>query len=208
MYWEWLNWRPCQFREGNSGVYVNDLVKVIGTLFVSILTVIATAMVIITIISPKGADGASQIFGYEIRVVETNSMEECDATDVSGYEIGSLKKDTMIAITLVPERAYEAENWYAGLKVGDVLTVRYTYNTQLTITHRITAITEKEDGSGYIIELQGDNVASDASQLTQVIDTSDTESGNYVIGKVIWQSYAIGRGVSALQRASKAAFSN
>ena len=114
--------------------------KPASKILVSILTVICTALIVITVVSPKGVDGASQIFGYELRVIETNSMEECEATDVSEFEIGSLKKNTMIAITLVPEREDEARDWYSGIKVGDVLTVRYTYNKQVTITHRVTSI--------------------------------------------------------------------
>ena len=180
--------------------------KPASKILVSILTVICTAMIVITVVSPKGVDGASQLFGYELRIVESNSMEACDQTDITGYEIGSLHKDTMIAITLVPERADEAYDWYSNIKKGDVLTVRYTYDRQVTITHRVTSVTEKEDGSGFIIELQGDNINSDANQLTQVIDTSETESRNYVIGKVIGQSYGMGFIVSGLQRVTKAFF--
>ena len=212
MSWDWWYWLPYRYRgcgcTSGGGGGINDIVRIVGTLFVSILTVISTAMIIITIISPKGVDGASQIFGYELRVIETNSMEECDATDVSGYEIGSLRKNTMIAVALVPDREDEARDWYSNVKVGDVLTVRYTYNRQVTITHRVTSIEEKADGSGFIIHLQGDNVASDASQLTQVIDTSEIEGRNYVIGKVVWDSYGIGFVVGGLQRATKAVFSN
>ena len=200
MHWELWSWNGsdyCDYCDNEGG-------NIFSNVFVCILAVICTAMIIITVISPKGADGASQIFGYELRIVESNSMEACEQTDITGFEIGSLKKYTMIAITLVPDREDEAYDWYSSVKVGDVLTVRYTYNTQVTITHRVTAITPKEDGTGFIIELQGDNINSDATQLTQVIDTSETESRNYVIGKVIWKSYGIGYVVSGLQRVAKA----
>lgn len=198
MHWELWRWNGgYNYEPDNSG-------KVVHSILVSILAVICTAMIIITVISPKGVDGASQIFGYELSIVESNSMEACDQTDITGYEIGSLKKNTMIALTLVPEREDEAFDWYSNIEKGDVLTVRYTYDRQVTITHRVTSITQKEDGSGFIIELQGDNINSDASQLTQVIDTSETESRNYVIGKVIWKSYPIGFVVSGLQRVTKA----
>lgn len=211
MDWDLWYWRPgrpwvihCNGGNGGGGGGNDDIVRVISTIFVSVLAVICTAMIIITIISPKGEDGASQIFGYELRIIESNSMEECEATDVSEFEFGSLKKNTMIAIALVPEREDEAFDWYSGIEVGDVLTVRYTYHKQVTITHRVTSIEQKPDGSGFIIHLQGDNVNSDATQLTQVIDTSDTEGRSYVIGKLIWRSYFVGSVVSALQRSSKA----
>ena len=197
MYWDLWYWYGEDTSSSNESNVSNILLMII-------LAVICTLSIIITVISPKGVDGASQIFGYELRIVETNSMEACEATDVSEYEIGSLKKNTMIIITLVPEREDEAMDWYSNIKVGDVLTVRYTYDRQVTITHRVTAINLKPDNSGYIIELQGDNVNSDASQLTQVIDTSLTESRNYVIGKVIKKSYPIGTVISAFQRVTKA----
>ncbi|MBQ8414663.1 MAG: hypothetical protein IJX58_05420 [Clostridia bacterium] len=182
----------------------NRFLFILGNIISFILLIFCALAIFITVVSPKGADGASQIFGYELRIIETNSMEACEETDVSEFEFGSLKKNTMIALTLVPEREDEAFDWYSSIKVGDVLTVRYTYDRQLTITHRVTSITQKDDGSGFIIKLQGDNVNSDATQLTQEIDTSETESRNYVIGKVIWKSYGAGVLVGALQRVTKA----
>ena len=77
-----------------------------------------------------------------------------------------------------------------------MLTFRYKYTEQTTITHRITKITEKD--VGYLIELAGDNKASEET-LTQLIDTSDTQSFNYVIGKVVWANYPLGWLVYALK---------
>ena len=51
-----------------------------------------------------------------------------------------------------------------NVKVGDVLTFRYVYATQVTITHRITSITEEANGE-FIIELAGDNKNSEDGQL-------------------------------------------
>jgi hypothetical protein len=201
MYWDLWYWYGSDLEDNNNGCCCNGGGgRVTGVILTCILAVLCTAMVVITIISPKGADGASQIFGYELRIVESNSMEECEATDVSKYEIGSFSKNTMIIVALVPEREDEAFDWYSEVEVGDVLTVRYTYDRQITLTHRVTKVTLNEDGKSYTIELQGDNVNSDASQLTQVIDTSKRDSRDYVIGKVIWKSYSIGSVVSGLQR--------
>ena len=45
------------------------------------------------------------------------------------------------------ENAEEAKAWYADLKVGDVLTFKYVYVRQETITHRIIDIEEKNEES-------------------------------------------------------------
>ena len=159
---------------------------------------VATVSVLITLFSEKNETGAVEIMGYQTLVVTSNSMEECSETDVSGFEIKSIPKNAMVLVQLVPEDAAAAESWYRNLKVGDVLTFRYYYAQQITITHRITSITEKKTG-GFIIELEGDNKNSDVNQLKQTIDTSDAASMNYVIGKVRFASIYPGMLLSALK---------
>ncbi len=161
------------------------------------LAVCAIALVL-TITAKRSDDGAAEIFGYQLRTVLTPSMEKCDETDVSGFGIKSIPKDSMILVQSVPEDKAEADKWYSELRVGDVLTFRYVYVTQITITHRITSITEKESG-GYIIELAGDNKSSDTSQLYQTIDTSDETSPSYVLGKVTAVFSVLGFIVSLLK---------
>lgn len=159
---------------------------------------VATLAILLTLFSEKNETGAVELFGYQTLVVTSDSMAACSQTDVSAYEIKSIPKNAMILIQLVPEDETEAEQWYRSLKVGDVLTFRYYYATQITITHRITSITEKETG-GFIIELAGDNKNSDGNQLYQTIDTSDVASMNYVIGKVKFASIVPGLILSALK---------
>ena len=152
----------------------------------------------VTIFSRRGADGAADIFGYRILVVTSNSMAECEHTDVSQYKIKDIPVRSMVFVQGVPEDAKKAAEWYDELKVGDVLTFRYVYSKQVTITHRITSITPKETG-GYILELAGDNKNSEDGQVTQTIDTSVTNSTNYVIGKVTAKSLVLGVILTALQ---------
>lgn len=159
---------------------------------------VATAAVLITLFSEKNETGAVEVLGYQTLVVTSNSMEECSQTDVSKYEIKSIPKNAMVLVQLVPENEAEANLWYRGIKVGDVLTFRYYYAQQITITHRVTKITEKKTG-GFIIELEGDNKNSDVDQLKQTIDTSDPTSMNYVIGKVKFTSNIAGLLLSALR---------
>ena len=159
---------------------------------------VATAGVAVVLFSEKNETGAIEFMGYQSLLVVSESMDACSETDVSGFEIKSIPKNSMILVQLVPEDEAEATNWYRSLKVGDVLTFRYYYATQITITHRITSITEKESG-GFIIELAGDNKNSDSKQLYQTIDTSNPASMNYVIGKVQFASSSVGSVIGALK---------
>ena len=146
----------------------------------------------------READGAMRLFGYEMRIVVSPSMEKCDATDVSGFEIKDIPVKSLVFIQTVPQEKSAAEEWYASLKIGDVLTFRYVYVNQETITHRLVEITPKQTG-GYILVLEGDNKDSEEGVLQQTIDTSLQDSPNYVIGKVTGTSYVLGLLVTAVK---------
>ena len=169
--------------------------SVLATLFF----VLCMFALVVTITSKKDADGAMSIFGHQLRIVVSDSMEKCDQTDVSDYKIKSIPVKSMVFIELVPENEREAQEWYADLEVGDVLTFKYTYVKQETITHRIIDIEEKETG-GYIITLEGDNKASGSTTLKQTIDTSIVGSTNYVVGKVTAKSTVLGHVVYAVMQ--------
>ena len=170
--------------------------KIAGNVLLYVILAIALFVVVLSIATKKDADGAATVFGKQIRIVRSDSMEKCEETDVSDYDIKDLPIKTLLVIDVVPTDAEEAKEWYKSVREGDVLTFRYKYTEQVTITHRVIKITEKE--GGYIIELAGDNKASEDT-LTQVIDTSDTESYNYVIGKVVWANFPLGWLVYALK---------
>ncbi|MBR2466750.1 MAG: S26 family signal peptidase [Clostridia bacterium] len=170
---------------------VKKIINIAANVLLYIFLAVCIFSVIVTLVSRNNSDGATEIFGYQMRVVTSDSMAECEHTDVSAYEIGDIPIRSMVFIETVPEDPAEAQDWYGELKVGDVLTFRYVYTSQVTITHRITSITEKETG-GYVIKLAGDNRNSESSQLDQIIDTSLTNSPNYVIGKVTAQAYIFG----------------
>ena len=156
--------------------------------------IIALFSVIMAIVSKKDPDGAATVFGHQMRIVQSESMAESEHTDVSGYKIKSLPLKALLVVQVVPEDEEKAEEWYANIKKGDVLTFRYVYNRQVTITHRVCEEPEKKETGGYIIRLAGDNKDSDdpAAQDIQVIDTSLTSSPNYIIGKVVSSSPLIG----------------
>ncbi len=177
---------------------LSKIFSIIGNVVFFIIVILALFTLIITITSKKDDDGTATVFGYQLRFVRSDSMNECEFTDVSEFDIKSIPIKSCVFIEVAPEDDQEKENWYKALSIGDVLTFKYVYTKQETITHRITDIKEKESG-GFIITLEGDNKDYDTNLLTQIIDTSIEESPNYVIGKVVGQSYFLGLLVHALK---------
>jgi uncharacterized membrane protein len=169
-------------------------IKKIGKIALDVLLYIFLAIcifaVIVTVISKRDSDGAAEVFGYQMRVVTSDSMSESEFTDVSGFKIKDIPIRSMVFVKVMPDDTDEADEFYRSLKVGDVLTFRYVYTTQVTITHRITDIEEIE--GGFKITLAGDNKNSEDGQLVQIIDTSIPNNTNYVIGQVTGQAYLLG----------------
>ena len=178
-------------------------VKKIGKIALDVLLYIFLAIcifaVFVTVLSKRDSDGAAEIFGYQMRLVTSDSMSESEFTDASAYKIKDIPIRSMVFVKVMPDDPAEADEFYRSLQVGDVLTFRYVYTTQVTITHRIISITEKDTG-GFIIELAGDNKNSEDGQLVQVIDTSIPNNTNYVIGKVTGQAYLLGLLMSFLMQ--------
>ena len=179
---------------------VGKVLGIIGYVVFGVFILLAVFLVIISIGAKKADDGAATIFGYQFRTVLTESMEENERTDVSGFKIKSLKKDSLVIVDCAPDPAKEEKSheWYSKLKVGDVLTFYYReLSKTVPITHRITKIVELENG-GYYIELKGDN---DPDSVPQVIKDTSNYAGNldYVIGKVVGSSYTFGVVITSLQ---------
>jgi ABC-type multidrug transport system fused ATPase/permease subunit len=170
---------------------------ILNVLFV-LFFLLCVFSIYMSVTTKTNTDDASQIFGYQARIVLTSSMEKSDATDVSEYAIKDIPVKSMVFIKTVPDDEQEAEAWYSELKVGDVLTFKYVYSSQVTITHRIVEITPKATG-GYTIILEGDNKTSSDNVGQQTIDTSLADSPNYVIGKVTGQSVALGYLITAVR---------
>ena len=176
----------------------NKVAKIILDVITYAFIAFALVFVIIILTGSKDADGTNQIFGYQFRVVTSDSMEKCDETDVSGYDIKSIPIKSMVFIELVPEDEEEAKKWYEGINEGDVLTFKYVYTKQVTITHRVEKKINNPDGS-FTFHLVGDNKASDTELMRQIVSTSDPNSTNYIIGKVVGQSKLIGLTVTTIR---------
>ena len=158
---------------------------------------IGALAVLFSLASKKGETGAVQVFGYQLLTVESSSMEKNPNTDVSDYDVKGIPQHSLVFVQSKPKDTQKRQEWYSSLKVGDVLSFRYRYVTQVTVTHRITKITDNGTG-GYLIELRGDNAADRNS--FQTINTSlDESSPNYIIGKVTGQSRFLGKLLYAIQ---------
>lgn len=172
--------------------------SLVGTIMCWLIGVICILVIAITVIAKKDSDDTATMFGYQLRFVQSASMEKSDQTDVSDYKIKDIPIKSCIFVKVVPTDDTEKAEWYSTLAVGDVITFKYTYARQETITHRIVQITQNPTG-GFIIEFAGDNRSAENGTLTQTIDTSDTESTNYIIGKVTGQNYGLGLLIYAIK---------
>lgn len=179
---------------------LKTVLGIIGDVLLGILLVFAAFVLIVTITAKKDEDGASTVFGYQLRFVKSGSMEKCEYVDVSEYKIKSIPTKSCIFVSTVPEDETELKEWYKTVKTGDVLTFRYSYDggRQETITHRVVKIEEK--GDGFVFTLRGDNRNSEEGVLEQVIDTTIPDSLNYIIGRVTGQSYFLGLMVYAFRQ--------
>lgn len=198
-----------------SGVTIaKKVANIVLDVVVVIVLLLALFTMIVTVNAKKSKDGTATIFGYQLRFVQSGSMEKCAHTDVSKYKVKSIKVKSCVFIKTAPTDVEKIKEWYKTLKVGDVLTFQYNKNDgsaapedyegdSMVITHRVIKIEKKETGDGYIITLKGDYKSSKGNEpAEQVIDTEvDTPATTtYIIGKVTGQSYLLGLCVYVLKK--------
>lgn len=157
---------------------------------------VAAFFTIMTINLKSNPKDGFTIFNHQIMVVETESMEQNDLVNVGDYQIKSIKKNSLILVEVVDEEnPYE---FYKNININDVVTFKYMIaNRQETITHRV--IEKEEYDDGFVFKLRGDNINEDGTTSTQIIDTREIESFNYIIGKVKGVSYPIGLVITVLK---------
>ncbi len=202
---------------------VKKVINVVLNALLYLFMALCVVMIVLSVTTKKSDTGVVTVLGYQMKVVETPSMEwqediklehlglETDEIkSLDDLKIKDIPRYSMVFIEVVPSDPEVAKEWYKGLKVGDVLTFMYgeygvISGRQPIITHRITSITEKAEGR-FMIELNGDNKGisdedkvSPADTLTQVIDTG-AEGVNYVLGKVTGQSKLLGNVVNIVHQ--------
>lgn len=167
---------------------------IVGNVCLYAFLILSIVLVALSIASRKDGGDAMTLFGKQMRIVVSASMEECEQTDVSEYDIKSIPVKSMVFIETVPEDEQEAKEWYDALEVGDVCTFQYRFGGdkgKQIVTHRI--IEKARYNEGWKIVLQGDNKA-DSENVKMGVQTiyTDTESVDYIIGKVTGQSRVLG----------------
>ncbi len=157
--------------------------SIIKYILVSVLLLIAAGGVIMIFCL-----GGRGLFGYQARIVMSSSMEKDPQAGSEPYAIEEIPVGSLILIKLVPQSERARGRFYSSLKAGDVLTFSYrVIGGSTVVTHRIQSIERR--GDGYTIVLSGDNGTNVG---TQKIDTSDPQSPNRVIGKVVAKSHFLG----------------
>lgn len=189
-------WYPKTGWDGAMRTFFKIAAKVLFYVFISVCAI----LIIASFSMKKDANDAFTVLGFQARIVLSDSMEECESTDVSQYPIKSIPVKSVVFIEMVPEDELEAKAWFNELEVGDVLTFRYVYGGQMTITHRIVTI-DDSNPNGRILTLEGDNKNASTNLMQQTLDTSqqfNATNYNYTIGKVKGQSQTLGLLVYAL----------
>lgn len=180
---------------------VKKILNTLTNVLVFVFLFICIVSVFLVLLAPKSDDGATEIFGYQLRLVETNSMGRGEETDVSGFEIKSIPRGSIVFIETVPDDEAEAADWYENeIGIGDVVTFKYLYEKQVVITHRVVDKYIDPEGRGYVLVLEGDNKSANTNLLQQTIYTEEEEALNYVIGKVRGKSYLLGLFIGAMKQ--------
>lgn len=159
--------------KNKKSIFGKILTWVLGS-FVGILLVVQVA----GLISARNNFGVSSLFGYQSFVVLTDSMEPSLPVG-DGVIVKKVDPQTLVAST-TPEA-----------KDGDIITFYRTVDG-LIITHRIIEVINDGDGT-LTFKCLGDNLnAQTCPEEGCTIENSDDVPQEFVLGKVIRSSAALG----------------
>lgn len=157
--------------------------SLLGRLFTIIVGSIVGLLLIMQItgaISAQSNYGVQRFGDYQILVVITDSMEP------------SIKVGEGVFVKRTPLNEIKASTTIEA-KDGDVLTFYRAYDNVI-VTHRVIEILPQEDGS-YDFKTLGDNLHAQTCPVGGCNPETnyDYVEGQYVLGKVVGQSYAFGQ---------------
>ncbi len=101
---------------------IKKISNVVLNVLLYIFLAICIFSVFLTVFSKKDPDGAAEIFGYQMRVVTSESMAKSEHTDVSSYKIKDIPLRSMVFVEVIPDDPAEADKWYRSLRVRTDLT--------------------------------------------------------------------------------------
>ena len=131
--------------------------------------------------------GSLDFSDTQVLIVISGSM---DGEPREQYEIETIPIESMVFVHEVPSDPSAAQEFYASLEVGDVLTFDYRHpvtGEHMVVTHRIISVSES--GGVYTYTMAGDSIADDPTNTSTQTVTS--QSGD-VIGEVVGVSHWLG----------------
>ena len=96
--------------------------KVLNILVYCFVFVAAVFTLLTISMKSNNKDGVT-IFGHQMMLVETGSMEKNDLVNVEDYEIKSIKQNSLIFVKVVDED--NPNEFYDDIEINDVLTFKY-----------------------------------------------------------------------------------
>ena len=126
---------------------MKKIINITNNVIFYLVLIVCLTIVLLTIISDKNKDGSYDFLNYQMRLVTSDSMQKSEKTDVSNFKIKSIPKNSLVLVKMVNNNS----EWYDELAIGDVLTFKYFYTEQVTITHRIIDIEEDDMLKGKVV---------------------------------------------------------
>lgn len=167
-------------REGQAPKKKKNLLSRLFTIIVGSIVGLLLIMQITGTITAQNNYGVQRFGDYQVLVVVTDSMEP------------SIKVGEGVFVKRTPLNEIKASTTIEA-KDGDILTFYRAYDNVI-VTHRVIEILPQEDGS-YDFKTLGDNLHAQTCPVNGCNPNFnyDYVEGQYVLGKVVGQSYAFGQ---------------
>lgn len=168
------------------------MLKKLSYVFDAILIIIIGLLgyVQISMIVTKSRNyGVPKAFGVSIMYVATNSMEDPENPDALNPGTGIIIKQVDPATLVAADPIYDEEDptKIVDYKKNHDIVTFYWEKIKAADTHRLVGIEYREEEGKYYFTTMGDNPEAHQKHITE------TWSEDYLIGKVIYSSAALGK---------------
>ena len=176
-----------------NSVNIKKILGIVEWVLIAILLVFDIFVITTRFTSRTNGDTFS-FFGTQTRIVLTGSMEGSDSYYASHpeYEIKALPVNTAVFIQEKPKDQEKLDQFYASLKVGDVIT--FNYAGTKPVTHRIIKTINVEHDYTFVCSGDAliDNKSLPATQTLTVNAYGEAKSNMQIVGKVKGSSKFVG----------------